>query len=803
MSIRRRLGVAFLTILLLFAANLAIYFWGNLKRQSAFEAVRRGVERQRVIVSITQDLNDIQKQVTLLSGMVTDADAGSPRHSETDAFQAQLGVISGQISMLRELSTREGRPNVEAVSKVYQDLAAEWLFFYENFGTHHSKAVAQLLLHAEPLSQDLLLQLLPHLQQDEEVRLDAANAEFYSLARLVDRLAILIFFTSTMLGIGLAYFVSHHLTRGITELSTKAALIGSGRLDQRIMITSRDELGELAQAFNEMSAKLAERDKQLGEIRDQLEIHVQERTAELAKVNQALRESEARAQHQFIELEQLYETAPVGLCFVNRELRYVRINKRLAAINGAPVSYHVGRSIRDIIPLAAPAIEPLFQQVIESGRPILDREICDVVSEEPGVERNWLVSFYPVTGPDGTVAGVNAVMQDIGERKRLEVELRQAQKMEAIGRLAGGVAHDFNNLLTVINGYAEMVLGMVSLPSLARDCVGEVLSAGTRASALTNQLLAFSRRQVLQPRAVSLNDVVSNLSRMLHRVIGEDIELVSVLAPGLGCVRADPNQMEQVLMNLALNARDAMVGGGRITLTTAEVAPGEGGAPMQPAAGADRFVMLVVADTGHGMDAETKRNIFEPFFTTKGHGKGTGLGLSTVYGIVKQSGGDIQVSSEPGEGTTFRLYFPKIEEGAEPAGRKIALARLPRGTETILLLEDDLGVRQLVRQMLLGQGYMVLEAQNWREAVRLCEEHRGPLQLLLSDVVMPEMSGPAVAEHLTPLRPEMRVLFMSGYTNNAIGDQGILHRSVAFLQKPFTRDELVQKVQEVLGSTPP
>jgi PAS domain S-box-containing protein len=586
-------------------------------------------------------------------------------------------------------------------------------------------------------------------------------------------------------------------------LSTKAALIGSGRLDQRIMITSRDELGELAQAFNEMSAKLAERDKQLGEIRGQLEIRVQERTAELAKVNEALRESEARAQHQLVELEQLYETAPVGLCFVNTELRYVRINKRLAAINGAPVSHHVGRSIRDIIPLAAPTIEPLFQQVLDSGRPILDLEICDVISEKPGVERNWLVSYYPVKGPEGFVVGVNAVMQDIGERKRFEVELRQAQKMEAIGRLAGGVAHDFNNLLTVINGYAEMVLGLESLPGFARDCVGEVLSAGNRASALTNQLLAFSRRQVLQPRAVSLNDIVSNLSKMLHRVIGEDIELVSVLAPGLGCVKADPNQMEQVLMNLALNSRDAMAGGGRITLTTAEVAPGESGAPLQPGTGADRFVMLVVTDTGHGMDAETKRNIFDPFFTTKTQGKGTGLGLSTVYGIVKQSGGDIHVYSEPGEGTTFRLYFPKIAEGAEPVEGKTVSARLPRGRETILLLEDDLGVRQLARQMLLGQGYMVLEAQNWRDAVRLCEEHQGPLQLLLTDVVMPEMSGPAAAEILTPLRPEMRVLFMSGYANNAIGDHGILQRSVAFLQKPFTCDELLQKVQEVLGSMQP
>jgi PAS domain S-box-containing protein len=802
MSIRRRLGVAFLTMLLLFAANLAIYFWGNQKRQFAFEAVRQAVARQSAIVSINQNLNDTQKQMTLLSAMLTDVDAGSPRPSETAEFKAHLEVIRVQISRLRELSTLEGRPKLEALSEVYQNLASEWLTVYENFGVHHSKAIAELVVHADPLSENLLLQLL-QLQHDEDARLKAANAEFYSLARLVDRLAVLIFFTSTILGIALAYFVSHHLTRALTELSTKAALIGSGRLDQRIMITSRDELGELAQAFNEMSAKLAERDKQLGEIRGQLEIRVQERTAELAKVNEALRESEARAQRQLVELEQVYETAPVGLCFVNTELRYVRINERLAAINGAPVSYHVGRSIRDISPLAAPTIEPLIRKVVESGRPILDLEICDVISEKPGVERNWLVSYYPVKGPDGIVVGVNAVMQDIGERKRLEEGLRQAQKLEAIGRLAGGVAHDFNNLLTVINGYAETVLELASLPGFARDCVAEVLNAGNRASALTSQLLAFSRRQVLQPRAVSLNDVVSNLSKMLHRVISEDIELVLVLAPGLGCVRADPNQIEQVLMNLALNSRDAMVGGGRITLTTAEVARGEGGFPIQPGVGADRFVMLEVSDTGHGMDAETKRNIFEPFFTTKGQGKGTGLGLSTVYGIVMQSGGVIQVDSEPDEGTTFRLYFPKIEEDAEPAGRKTASARLPRGSETILLLEDDLGVRQLARQMLLGQGYMVLEAQNWRDAVRLCEEHPGPLQLLLTDVVMPEMSGPAVAEHLKPLHPEMRVLFMSGYANNALGDHGILHRSVAFLQKPFTHDELLQKVQEVLASTQP
>jgi PAS domain S-box-containing protein len=799
MSIRRRLGVSFLTILLLFAANLAIYFWGNQKRQSTFEAVRRAVSRQSLIVSINQGLTDIAKQLALLSQMSTDADTGNPRPSEVAAFKAQLENIGGRIAALRELSNTDGLPKVDSLGRTFMELSASWQMAYGDFGFRRARAIAELAMHSDPLSQALLTQALPELQRDEQVRLDAANSEFYRLSSVVDRLAIGIFFTSTILGIALAYFVSHHLTQALGELRAKAALIGSGRLGQRIMIHSRDELGELANAFNEMSSKLAERDKTLQEVRDKLEMRVEERTAELAKVNQALRESEGRALHQLVELEQLYETAPVGLCFVDTDLRYVRINERLAVIHGVPVAEHIGRSIREVVPEAAPKIEPLFRQVIESGRPILDLEISDVRSRVPRITRQWLMSYYPVTGAEGVVVGVNAVIQDIHERKRLEEELRQAQKMEAIGRLAGGIAHDFNNLLTVINGYAQMVLDQRMLPGVARTRLEEVLAAGNRATSLTNQLLAFSRRQVLQPKAVDLNEVVTGFSKMLRRVIGEDIELVCALEPSLGYVRADPNQMEQVLLNLVVNARDAIRAGGTITIETAEFTPGEGTAPSVPGGHRGRYVMLAVTDTGHGMDSETQRSIFEPFFTTKEGGKGTGLGLSTVYGIVKQSGGEIQVYSEPGKGATFKLYFPETEAAADEGKGVRAYSSAPRGAETVLLLEDDSGVRQLVRQMLARQGYTVLEAQNWREAVELCSQHQGPIHLLLSDVVMPEMSGPAVAARISPMRPEMRVLFISGYANNALGDHGILNQDVAFLPKPFSQDDLALKVREVLG----
>ena len=392
--------------------------------------------------------------------------------------------------------------------------------------------------------------------------------------------------------------------------------------------------------------------------------------------------------------------------------------------------------------------------------------------------------------------------EERAERKKLEEQLRQAQKMEAIGQLTGGIAHDFNNMLTVIIGYSELMLQRLKADDPLRSEVEQVKEAGVRASLLTRQLLAFSRKQVLQPRVLDLNAVLTNMDRMLQRLIGEDIDLVTVPAPGLGRVLADPGQIEQVIMNLAVNARDAMPQGGKLTIETANVELDEAYArqhgPVQPGP----YVMLAVSDTGCGMDAETQARIFEPFFTTKEVGKGTGLGLSTVYGIVKQSSGDIWVYSEPGRGTTFKIYLPWVEGAVDTVEPGVAPARDVRGSETILLVEDDVGIRRLVRQVLAERGYWVLEAIHGTHAIQISEQNTVPIHLLATDLVMPGMSGRELAEHLKPSRPNMKVLFMSGYTDKAIVHHGELDPGTAYLQKPFTPDALARKVREVLDSPP-
>jgi signal transduction histidine kinase len=380
------------------------------------------------------------------------------------------------------------------------------------------------------------------------------------------------------------------------------------------------------------------------------------------------------------------------------------------------------------------------------------------------------------------------------ERKHQE-ELRQSQKMEAIGRLAGGIAHDFNNLLTAINGYSGMALMQLTAGDPLSDSLQEIKKAGERAAALTCQLLAFSRKQVLQPKTLDLNSVVNELNKMLRRIISEDIELVMSLGQGLGRVKADPGQIEQVIMNLVVNARDAMPEGGRLTVATCEVEIGEGAVGLSPGS----YVTLWVTDTGCGMDAETLSHIFEPFFTTKLQGKGTGLGLSTVYGIVKQSGGHIEVESEAGLGTTFTVYLPRVEQPPDTVARSGNSNQLPRGSETILLVEDEETVRKLIRSLLEMCGYTVLEAAGGGEAILLCEQHRGPLHLLMTDVVMPHMNGHQVVERVKLLRPDLKVIYMSGYAENSVLPAG-LPPGTAFLQKPFGPDSLALKVREILGS---
>jgi GAF domain-containing protein/CheY-like chemotaxis protein len=389
------------------------------------------------------------------------------------------------------------------------------------------------------------------------------------------------------------------------------------------------------------------------------------------------------------------------------------------------------------------------------------------------------------------------------ELAQTQGQLTQAQRMEAVGQLAGGIAHDFNNLLTVIMGRSELLLNCLKPADPIRQGIELVQKAAGRAVDLTRQLLAFSRKQVLQPTSLDLNGIITNLEQMLRRVIGEDISLVTTLDPALGHVRADPSQIEQVIMNLVVNARDAMPQGGRLSIETSHVDLDAAYVQRHAGAHPGPHVRLAVGDTGVGMPSEVQAHIFEPFFTTKDPGQGTGLGLATVYGIVKQSEGYIEVDTEPGRGTTFRIYLPRVDEAPAPARPTAALTQVPHGTETILLVEDEEEVRTLARDVLRANGYTVLDTPHGGEALLACERHAGPIELLMTDVVMPQMSGRELAERLAPLRPEMKVLYMSGYTDDAVVRHGVLSLGTAFLQKPFMPNTVARKVREVLDAPDP
>jgi PAS domain S-box-containing protein len=415
-----------------------------------------------------------------------------------------------------------------------------------------------------------------------------------------------------------------------------------------------------------------------------------------------------------------------------------------------------------------------------------------------GTEFPIEVSLSPLQTQQGML--ISSGIRDVTERMALEERLRQSQKMEAVGRLAGGIAHDFNNLLTVILGYSQILADGLPKDSRMADSTGQIKSAAERAAGITRQLLAFSRKQVLSPRVINLNDIVLNLDSLLRRLIGEDIEVLTVPSNDLGTVKADPGQLEQVIMNLALNSRDAMPHGGKLTLETSNALLDESYANEHQPVEAGRYVMLAVSDTGSGMSPETLTRIFEPFYTTKEVGKGTGLGLSMVYGIVKQSGGYIWVYSEPKQGTTVKIYLPRIDQPAEESGAEKSSANVMRGTETILLVEDDPQLRQLSSSVLAHCGYNVLAAASPDEGLSICKANHSDIRLLVTDVVMPRMNGRQLAEQILKLCPKVRVLYISGYTDNAIVHYGVLDPGLWFLAKPFTLSALVAKVREVLDS---
>jgi PAS domain S-box-containing protein len=496
----------------------------------------------------------------------------------------------------------------------------------------------------------------------------------------------------------------------------------------------------------------------------------------------------------------LFENNPQAMWVYDREsLKFLAVNHAAVAQYGYSREEFLSMTIKDI---RSPESVP---------------ELLRSMSAEDGVT---LAGSWTHQKKDGTAievevishplvfAGRNAKLvlaNDVTERKRAEQalreseeQLRQSQKLEGVGQLAGGIAHDFNNLLTVIIGFSSLAMRGLQSEDPLLSTLEEIKKAGDRAASLTRQLLAFSRRQVLQPKVLNLDSVVSEMEKMMRRLIGENIDLRAALAPDIGSVKADPGQIEQIILNLAVNARDSMPEGGKLTIETGNAYLDEEYVKHHVGAQAGPHVMLAVSDTGSGMDQKTQARIFEPFFTTKELGKGTGLGLSTVYGIVKQSGGNIWVYSEVGRGTTFKIYLPRVDEGAPEYKRSSHLDEVHQGSETILLIEDEEMLRKLARQTLSMYGYQVLDAANGAAAISMCEQHPGKIDLVLTDVIMPGLSGREVADRLLELRPEMRVLFMSGYTDDAIVHQGVLDEAANFLQKPFAPDSLAQKVREVL-----
>jgi len=448
------------------------------------------------------------------------------------------------------------------------------------------------------------------------------------------------------------------------------------------------------------------------------------------------------------------------------------------------------------------------QEDIDSGKPETDLQKAAIEGklEEEGrrVRKDgtgfWAdVSITPLRDKQQELRGFSHIMRDITSKRKLEDQLHQSQKMEAIGVLAGGVAHDFNNLLTTIMGNADLAILDLETNSPIYQYMKDIRKAAQVAASLTRQLLAFSRKELIQPEVLDLNQVIMNLEKMLHRLIGENIEVVTAYAPDLWRVKADPGQIEQIIMNLAVNARDAMPKGGRLTIETANVEQDEGyfrDHGIENKAGS--YVMMAVTDNGIGMDKETQKRIFEPFFTTKEMGRGTGLGLSTLYGIVKQSEGHIWVYSEPGKGTTFKIYLPRVEEDTEAAKTKLSPTLSLEGSETILVVEDNEMLRELIKEMLEGYGYTVLVTQGGKEAVGIATSHDGPIHLLLTDVVMPGMNGREVAKQLQSIVAEIKVLYMSGYTEDSMGHHGVLDSGMNFIQKPFSLQVLGRKVREIL-----
>jgi len=585
----------------------------------------------------------------------------------------------------------------------------------------------------------------------------------------------------TLLAIGLAIFLitaflGWRITRTIggrlQQLDAAVRALGRGEFHQRVHVGGSDEIGRLARVFNDMSARVSD-------------------------LYGTLQRSEA-------QFRSLIENAHDFIVVLQADgmIRYASPSFEREAGEGSPVEG------QNILNLAAAEdrteVEKLLAAVQVRGMPG-DVDPAPIESEFRIRQRGGGVRILEVSATNllknPAVNGIVVNARDVTERRTLEDQLMRAQRMEAIGTLSGGIAHDFNNILTVILGHTEVLLKELQSSPEESGHLRSIDEASRRASALTRQLLAFSRKQVLQPKVLNLNSLIVDLDKMLRRLISENIELETVTDPQLGATRTDPGQIEQVVMNLVVNARDAMKSGGRITIETANVTLDEDYVRVHPTARPGPHVMLAVSDTGEGISPDIMPHIFEPFFTTKEVGKGTGLGLSTVYGIVKQSGGNVWVYSQPGRGSTFKIYLPRVDEPA-PFAAEATLHSVSSGAETVLLVEDEPALRDLIKIALTAGGFTVIDAPTPADALILSRKHTGPLHLLLTDVIMPGMDGPALAKQMQGERPDIKVLFMSGYATNFIMHDGVVDPGTNFLEKPFHPRTLLNKVREVLDTTP-
>lgn len=589
----------------------------------------------------------------------------------------------------------------------------------------------------------------------------------------------------------------------LTWLGRRTFLHAREVLHQREVLESQTEdLQQQAAILEEQALQLEEQNDEAAKVAEALE----GANRGLEGAVSRLEASEARAHHAKSSHEEaqgvldfVLNNSPVGVALFDRELRFIRVNTVMASHTGKPLDGHPGRTIHDVTDEdLADSIDPMLHRVLATGIAVTNVPVTAASPVDRLTERHLLCSFFPVSLPGRTV-GVGAVILETTQYRQLEEQLLQAQKMEAVGRLAGGVAHDFNNMLTAIRSYSELLIADMEPGSQPHADMTEVINAAERAAVLTRKLLAFSRQQVLRPALVDLNSAIDGIRNMLAQIAGKNIDLDYRLASNLWTVRADPTEIERVITNLVLNAHDAMPEGGRLVLETSNVEIDEEYAGTHADTVPGPYAMISVTDTGTGMTRDVREKLFEPFFTTKEKGKGTGLGLPSVYGIVKQSGGFVWVYSEPGRGTAFNIYLPRAEEEEETTGS----VRTPRsnrktGAETILLVEDDEEVRKVALRILRRNGYHMLEAANGADALRVCEAAGSGVDLVVTDIVMPEMGGSELAERIREKQPDARILFTSGFTEDAAVRQSFLQPGEAFIEKPFTPATLAKKAREVL-----